>query len=158
MPMPPRDRKDTMHEMKPSDESENQEVHHGDETCVSVYIVCQEVVAQILESVFNCDIEELAQELIDDILEDISFDNKELCHEIVGDILKSAFIPDDQEMCQEVVDDIVNSAVCVDSQEHYLPVVAHTTPCSENVMIEYESEQVCEKILSDVIMSIVNRL
>merc|ERR550519_823105 len=134
MPMPPRDRRDTMNEMKPSDKSVNQEVHHEVESCGSVNEVCQDVVAQILESVFNCDMDELAQEIIDDILEDISFDNKELCQEIVEDILKSAFIPDHQEMCKEVVADILECA----------------TPGSENVIIEYENEQVCEKILSDL--------
>jgi len=160
MPMPPReDRTDTMSEMKPSDESENQEILHEDESCVSVYEMCLEVVDRILKRVFNCAMEELAQKIIDEISDEIiSCDNKELCQETVCDILKSAFISDQREMCKEVVDDVVNSAVCVDRQEPYPPVVADILECatqgSEKVNSEYESEQVCEKILSYVIKSL----
>merc|ERR1712179_159903 len=121
-----RDRKDTTYQ--------NQGVQNEDESYVSAHEVCREVIARILERVFNCDMEDLGQELIDDILEDIiSCVNKELCQEIVSDILKSAFIPDQQEMCKEVVDAILNSA----------------TSGSQNVNNEYENKQVCEKILSD---------
>merc|ERR1712179_707178 len=126
-----RDRKDTTYQ--------NQGVQNEDESYVSAHEVCREVIARILERVFNCDMEDLGQELIDDILE-------------------SAFIPDQQEMCKEVVDAILNSAVAVDSEESYLQVVADILECatsgSQNVNNEYENKQVCEKILSDVIRSI----